>query len=232
MSIAVAETTPLFVAGEPSAQRALIVIQEAFGVNDHIREVCERFATQGYYVVAPLLYHRSGSPEIAYDDFPEAMTHMGQLNAADIETDLRASSQFLVAAGYPASSTGIIGYCMGGTVTCYAATLGIVGAAAPYYGSGLSVGRFGLPAQIESAPRIACPVIGFYGDLDAGIPIDQVEALREALHDSAQPTEVVRYPEAQHGFHCDGRPNNFNEAAASDAYGRTLAFFDTHLETA
>ena len=232
MSVIVQDTTPLFVAGEPSAPRALIVIQEAFGVNDHIREVCERFATEGYYVVAPLLYHRSGSPEIAYDDFPEAMTHMGQLNKADIETDLRASSQFLVAAGYRASSTGIVGYCMGGTVTLYTATLGIVGSAAPYYGSGIAVGRFGLPAQIESAPRVLCPVMGFYGDLDTGIPSDQVEALREALRESSQPTEVVRYPEAQHGFHCDGRPNNFNEAAATDAYRRTLAFFDTHLETA
>jgi carboxymethylenebutenolidase len=231
VSVATTDTTPLFITGDPEAPRALLVIQEAFGVNNHIREVCERFATQGYYVIAPLLYHRSGSPEIAYDDFSEAMTHMGQLNAADIETELRACSQFLLAAGHPPSSTGIVGYCMGGTVTLFAATLGIVGAAAPYYGGGLVVERFGLPSQIDSAPTITCPVIGFYGDLDTGIPIDQVEAFRLALQQSSQPTDVVRYPEAQHGFHCDGRPHNFNESAATDAYHRTLAFFNNHLET-
>ncbi len=225
------DTTPLFCAGSRSAPRALIVVQEAFGVNDHIREVCERFATQGYYVVAPLLFHRSGSPEVAYDDFAEAMTHLGQLQAADIEHDLRSATAFLAQAGYTPAMTGIVGYCMGGTVAFFASTLGIVGAAAPYYGSGLEVGRFGFPGQISMAPTITCPVLAFYGDLDTGIPIEQVEELRLTLDATSFATEVVRYPDAHHGFHCDGRPDKFNEADARDAYQRTLTFFADHLET-
>ena len=224
-----ANTTPLYVAGNASAPRALIVIQEAFGVNDHIRDVANRFATQGYYVVAPELFHRTGSPQIPYDNFDAAREHMTGLNRADIETDLRNAAAYLNEQGFAPASIGIVGYCMGGTVTFFAATLGIVGAAAAYYGSGLRAGRFGFDGQIAMAPSITCPVIGFYGDLDASIPVDEVEELRTALAATAQPTEVVRYAEAHHGFHCEGRPAVYGAAAAADAYQRTLVFFTEHL---
>ena len=224
-----ANTTPLYVAGNASAPRALIVIQEAFGVNDHIRDVANRFATQGYYVVAPELFHRTGSPQIAYDNFDAARERMTGLNRADIETDLRNAAAYLNEQGFAPASIGIVGYCMGGTVTFFTATLGIVGAASAYYGSGLRAGRFGFDGQIAMAPSITCPVIGFYGDLDASIPVDEVEELRTALAATAQPTEVVRYAEAHHGFHCDGRPAVYGAAAAADAYQRTLVFFTEHL---
>jgi len=224
-----ANTTPLYASGDTSAPRALIVIQEAFGVNGHIRDVADRFASQGYYVVAPELFHRTGSPEVAYDNFDAAREHMGALNRADIETDLRNAASYLNDQGYPTSSIGIVGYCMGGTVTFFAATLGIVGAAAAYYGSGLRAGRFGFDGQIAMAPAITCPVMGFYGDLDASIPVDEVEELRAALAATAQVTEVVRYADAHHGFHCDGRPAVYGADAAADAYQRTLAFFAEQL---
>jgi carboxymethylenebutenolidase len=230
MTTALAEQTPLYVVGSTNAPRALIVIQEAFGVNDHIRSVADRFADQGYLVVAPELYHRTRSPQVAYDDFPTAREHMEALNKADIETDLRAAASYLNNQGYPTSSIGIVGYCMGGTVTFFAATLGIVGAAAAYYGSGLRAGRFGFDGQIAMAPHITAPVIGFYGDLDASIPVEEVEELRAALAETSQATEVVRYADAHHGFHCDGRPAVYGADAAADAYERTLAFFATHLE--
>ncbi len=224
-----ANTTPLYVSGDTSAPRALIVIQEAFGVNGHIRDVADRFAGQGYYVVAPELFHRTGSPEVAYDNFDAAREHMGALNKDDIETDLRNAAAYLNEQGYPTSSIGIVGYCMGGTVTFFAATLGIVGAAAAYYGSGLRAGRFGFDGQIAMAPSITCPVIGFYGDLDASIPVEEVEELRTALAATNQPTDVVRYADAHHGFHCDGRPAVYGAEAAADAYQRTLTFFAEHL---
>jgi len=224
-----ANTTPLYVSGDISAPRALIVIQEAFGVNGHIRDVADRFAGQGYYVVAPELFHRTGSPEVAYDNFDAAREHMGALNKDDIETDLRNAAAYLNEQGYPTSSIGIVGYCMGGTVTFFAATLGIVGAAAAYYGSGLRAGRFGFDGQIAMAPLIICPVIGFYGDLDASIPVEEVEELRTALAATNQPTDVVRYADAHHGFHCDGRPAVYGAEAAADAYQRTLTFFAEHL---
>jgi carboxymethylenebutenolidase len=223
--------TPVQIAGEPSAPRAIIVVQEAFGVNDHIREVAERFAAQGYYAVAPEFFHRSGSPEVAYDDFPAAMAPMGELNKDGLTDDLLGTSAFLVEAGYPSSATAVVGYCMGGTVAFYASTLGIVGAAASFYGGGVETGRFGLPSLLDLANEIQSPWIGLYGDLDKGIPVEHVEALRRAVAATSYPTEVHRYADAEHGFSCDARVAVYNEAAAKDATSKTLRFFAEHLTT-
>ena len=187
---------PLAVAGDPTGPRAVIVIQEAFGVNDHIREVTDRFASQGYYAVAPELFHRVGSPEVPYDDFPAAMAAMATLGEAGIGADLDAAVAHLAEEGFERRSIAI----------------------------------FGFPPLLELAPQLACDWIGLYGDLDKGIPVEQVEALRAAVSSSGHVTEVVRYADADHGFHCDGRPGVFNAAAAADAHQRTLAFFRAHLE--
>lgn len=223
--------TPIHVAGSPTSRRAVIVLQEAFGVNDHIRDVTERFGAHGFYAVAPELFHRAGSPELAYDQFPDAMAALGTLSAAGLTADLEASASYLVARGYPTASIGVVGYCMGGSVAFYAATLGIVGAAASFYGGGVATGRFGLSSLLELAPHLTCAWLGLYGDLDKGIPVEQVENLREATSANAQSTEIVRYADAEHGFHCDGRPAVFNAVAAADAAARTYAFFDEHLVT-
>ncbi len=222
-------TTPVQIAGEPDARRAIIVVQEAFGVNDHIRDVAERFAALGYYAVAPEFFHRSGSPEVPYDDFAAAMAPMGELNKEGITEDLLATSAFLEEAGYHASATGIVGYCMGGTVAFYAGTLGIVGASATYYGGGVETGRFGFAPLLELASELKSPWIGHYGDLDKGIPPEQVEALRQATSAVSLPTEIYRYADAEHGFSCDGRVQVYNDAATKVALERTLRFFDEHL---
>ncbi len=226
-----AKGTPLQIAGEPTSPRALIVLQEAFGVNDHIRDVTERFAGAGYYAVAPELFHRTGSQEVAYDNFPEAMTAMAELNKEGLTEDLLQTSQFLQGAGFPVASTAIVGFCMGGSVSFYAGTLGIVGAAASFYGGGVATGRFGLPSLLELAPELTSAWIGLYGDLDKGIPVDQVEELRAAVAATGRVYELFRFPDADHGFHCDGRPAVYNAAAASDAYQRTLDFFASNLTT-
>lgn len=223
------QDVPLDVAGDAKAPRAVIVVQEAFGVNDHIRDVTDRFAAAGYYAVAPELFHRVGSPEVDYDNFPEAMAAMADLNAPGIEHDLRAAAGFLGDAGFGPSSIAVVGYCMGGTVSFVTATLGVVGAAASFYGGGIEAGRFGFAPLLELAPTLRAPWIGLYGDRDKGIPVEQVEALRLAASRASVDTEIVRYADAEHGFHCDGRPAVFNASDASDAHARTLAFFDAHL---
>jgi carboxymethylenebutenolidase len=220
---------PIYASGKTDAPRAVIVIQEAFGVNDHIRDVADRFADEGYLAVAPQLFHRDGSPEVAYDDFASAMPLMANLNKQGITNDLNATTDFLATLGFSAPSIAVVGFCMGGTVAFYAATLGTVGAAASFYGGGLEKGRFGFPPLIELASDLQCPWLGLYGDLDTSIPVEQVEALRAVTDAVPYPTEIVRYPEGQHGFHCDMRPNNYNEEAATDAYARTLAFFAAQL---
>lgn len=223
------DAVPVQVAGDPNAPRALIVLQEAFGVNDHIRSLVEMFAREGYYAVAPELFHRTGSPEVPYDDFPSAMASLTALSYEGLYEDLVATSEFLREAGFPCASTGIVGYCMGGCVAFFAATLGIVGAAASYYGGGVATGRFGLESLLDLAPSLQCPWTGFYGDLDKGIPVDQVEALRNATNATGVATDIVRYENADHGFNCDGRPAVFNEAASKDATTRTLSFFASTL---
>lgn len=220
---------PVYVAGNTDAPRAVIVIQEAFGVNSHIRSVADRFAEAGFFAIAPHLFHRDGSPEIAYDDFPSAMKYMANLNKDGLTSDLKATTDFLATLGYAAANIGIVGYCMGGTVTFYAATTGTVGAAASFYGGGVETSRFGLPSLIELAPSLRCPWLGLYGDLDAGIPVEQVERLRTATAASGQSTDIIRYADGDHGFHCDGRIQVYNEAAATDAHQRTLDFFRATL---
>lgn len=222
-------TVPFAIAGDASSARALIVIQEAFGVNDHIRDVVEGFAAQGYFVIAPELFHRVGSPEVPYDNFPEAMTAMATLNASDITSDLQVSASFLEEAGFQAPSVGIVGFCMGGTVSFYAGTLGIAAVAVSFYGGGIESGRFGLPSLLDLAPHLQCDWLGLYGDLDKGIPVEQVEALRVATAATPFDTEIVRYSDAEHGFSCDARPGVFHAAAAADARQRTLDFFAEHL---
>ena len=217
------------VAGDPNTPRALIVLQEAFGVNDHIRSLVEMFARESYYAVAPELFHRTGSPEVPYDDFPSAMTSLSTLSYEGLYEDLVATSEFLREAGFPCASIGVVGYCMGGSVAFFAATLGIVGAAASYYGGGVATGRFGLESLLDLAPSLQCPWTGFYGDLDKGIPVDQVEALRKATNATGVATDIIRYENADHGFNCDGRPAVFNEAASKDATSRTLSFFASTL---
>jgi carboxymethylenebutenolidase len=118
---------------------------------------------------------------------------------------------------------------MGGTVSFFAATLGTIGAAASFYGGGVATGRFGLPPLIELAADLQSPWLGLYGDLDQGIPVDQVEALRAATKSTSVDTAIVRYADGKHGFHCDARPDAYNEVAAADAYARALAFFAEHL---
>ena len=97
-----------------------------------------------------------------------------------------------------------------------------------FYGGGVSQGRFGFPAMVEVASMIRCPWLGLFGDLDTGIPVDDVEALRAAAATAGQPTEVVRYAEAEHGFNCDRRAS-YHEPSATDAWSRTLAWFDRYL---
>jgi len=212
--------------GEPRG--AVVVIQEAFGVTGHIEDVARRLAGAGWLAVAPALFHRQGSPVLGYDDFDQVMPLMGQLSAGGIATDLGATFDHLEATGFAPHRTGIVGFCMGGTVSFYAGTLRPIGAAVTFYGGGVAQGRFGLPPLIELAPSLRVPWLGLYGDLDQGIPVADVEALRDAAARAPVETEVVRYGDAEHGFNCDDRPA-FNPTAAKHAWHRTLDWFDRHL---
>jgi carboxymethylenebutenolidase len=223
------ETTPIYEAAEHGVPKgAVVVVQEAFGVNDHIKDIAERFAAEGYRAVAPHFFHRSGDPQIPYEDFDKAVEHMAQLTEEGIVEDLNAAYDHLHNDGFEDDRIAIVGFCMGGTVAFLEAYQRSLGAAVTFYGGGIAEGRFGAPALKDIGDDLKTPWLGLYGAEDKGIPVEQVEMLREAVGSAPVETEIVIYPDAGHGFHCDARAS-YHEPSARDAWSRTLAWLDEHL---
>ncbi|MGH9078264.1 MAG: dienelactone hydrolase family protein [Acidimicrobiales bacterium] len=219
-------------AGQPPGQArgGVVVVQEAFGVTAHIESVCRRLAAAGWTAVAPALFHRQGAPVLRYDDYASVSPLMAGLEADGIRADIGAALDHLESCGFGPGRSAIVGFCMGGTIAFHTAVDRPLGAAASFYGGGLAEGRFGFPPQLERAKSLRTPMLGLYGDRDRSIPPDQVEALRQALAGARVPAQLVRYPDAEHGFNCDHRPEVYNPQAAGDAWGRTLDWFAAHVE--
>jgi carboxymethylenebutenolidase len=219
-----------FMVAEPDApaRGGVVVVQEAFGLTPHIGRVCERLAADGWLAVAPALFHRTGSPVLDYGDIKRIGPHFAKLTPDGLRTDLEATLAVLGDAGVPEASRGMVGFCMGGSVALWAATTFDLGASVTYYGGGLSKPRFGFPPLLEVAGDLRCPWQGHFGDRDQGIPVADVEALRDAVGTAAVEAEVHRYPDAGHGFNCDDR-DVFHAPSAELAWSRTLAWFDRHL---
>lgn len=230
VEIAVADTTMKLYDVEPEGptRGAMVVLQEAFGVNDHIQDICRRFAAEGYRTVAPHLFHRTGDPVLDYEDMQSVVGQIMKLRAVDISADVDATLDYLAAAGFAAGQTGIIGFCMGGSISFLEATRTRYAASVSFYGGGISEGRFGIPPLVDLAAGLLCPWIGFFGDQDETIRVDHVEALRAAVANASVQTEIVRYADADHGFHCDAR-YSYHEASSKDAWARTLAWFDANM---
>jgi len=222
-------STPVYEAAEQGVPKgAVVVVQEAFGVNDHIKDVAERFAAEGYRAIAPHFFHREGDPVIGYDDIETAKKYIAKLTEEGIAEDLDTAYSHLRDDGFDDARIAVVGFCMGGTVAFIEAATRTLGAAVTFYGGGIAQGRFGSPSLLKLAPELKTPWLGCYGDKDHGIPVEQVERLREAVEGVAVDTEIVRYPEAGHGFHCDAR-SAYHEPSARDAWSRTLAWLDGHL---
>jgi carboxymethylenebutenolidase len=218
------------VAPDGKARGGVVVIQEAFGVNEHIEDVTGRFAAVGYHAVAPDLYHRQGGPTFDYGKFDKIMEVMAQLSDETILADLDGALDRLHERGFADANIGAVGFCMGGRASFLLAVNRAVGAAVGFYGGGIVTGRAPqFPALIGGVANLRTPWLGLFGDNDGSIPVDDVERLRQELADHAPvDTEVVRYADAEHGFHCDRRPS-YNEAAAKDGWARTLAWFEAHM---
>ena len=208
----------------------VIVVQEAFGLNDHIQDVTRRFAAAGHLAVAPALFHRAGGGTAPYDDFSQVLPLFAGLDDDGILADVDAAIAELGAAGIPPERIGIVGFCLGGRVTFLVALERALGAAVGFYGGGIVTARFPqFPALVDRVGQLQTPWLGLFGDLDSSIPVADVEELDRRLRtESPVSTEVVRYPEADHGFHCDARPS-YDAAASADAWARTLAWFAARL---
>lgn len=212
---------PAYVAQpEGAARGGVVVVQEIFGVNAHIRSVADGYAAQGYLAVAPSTFHRV-KPGVDIGYGPDEMAAGMALKAAvealpapGVMQDLQAA----IAHASQAGKVGIVGYCWGGLLTWRAAcTLAGLAAAVPYYGGGMTT-----PDEAARAPRV--PVMAHFGDQDRWITLESVEAFRRAHPE----VEVHIYP-ANHGFNCDQRAS-YDEPSARLARERTLAFLAKHLQ--
>jgi carboxymethylenebutenolidase len=211
------------------ARGAVVVLQEAFGVNDHIQDIARRFADAGYVSVAPHLFHRSGDPTLGYEDMTEVIPYIMQLVVNELEADLEATFEYLAGLGFEGRRVATVGFCMGGSIVFLTASYWELGAAVSFYGGGITQGRFQMPPLIDMGPTLQTPWLGLFGDLDESIPIAEVEGLRSATARAGVDTEIVRYPDANHGFHCDAR-DSYHESSAKDGWQRTLDWLDQHLQ--
>jgi carboxymethylenebutenolidase len=208
---------------------AVVVIAEAFGVNPHIEDVTRRTGAAGYYAVAPDVFHRAGGGHAPYDDFSKVIGLFDGVTDDGILRDVDATLAHLEEQGFAADRTAIVGFCFGGRVTFLVAARRGIGAGVGFYGGGIaSKGVLPFEPLIDEAATLRTPWLGLFGDRDGSIPVGDVERLRDALQSAPVATEVVRYPEAEHGFHCDARPA-YREEDARDAWARTLAWFEQHL---
>jgi carboxymethylenebutenolidase len=215
---------------EGTPRGAVVVIQEAFGLNGHIEDVTRRFAAAGYHAVAPDLFHRAGGGTAEYGDFETVMKlYEGLTSDAPILVDVNAALDQARAAGFSDTQIGIVGFCFGGRVTFLTALEQQIGAAVGFYGGGIVTGRFPqFPTLVDRASSLQTPWLGLFGDLDGSIPVEDVETLRTALKAASVDTDIVRYADAKHGFNCDVR-EEYNATAAADAWQRTLDWFERHL---
>ncbi len=197
----------------------IVVIQEWWGLVDHIKEVCDRFAFEGFVALAPDLYH--GKTTTSPD---EAGKLMMALNIDEAEKELRGAVEYLL--GQPGNTTskvGVIGFCMGGALSLYAASKNDqVGACAVFYG--------GHPKVKPDLEKLQAPVLGIFGERDKSVTPEVARELERRLKQLGKSVEIHIYRDADHAFFNDKRPSVYNEEAAADAWCRTLDFFREHLK--
>jgi carboxymethylenebutenolidase len=196
----------------------VVVIQEWWGLVDHIKDVCDRFADEGFVALAPDLYHGKAakSPD-------EAGKLMMAMRIDEAERDLGAAVQYLLTLdSTTGKKIGVVGFCMGGALALYTATKNqSIGACVVFYG--------GHPKVKPDLPNLNAPVLGLYGEKDHSVTPDLVHELERQVKDLGKQIEVKIYAGADHAFFNDARPQVYNAEAATDAWQRTLAFLRRHL---
>lgn len=208
----------------------ILVVQEILGVHEYIRDVCRRLAGEGYLAIAPELFFRQGDPSKIESVGEILRGIVAKVPDAQVMADLDACAGWAADKGGDATRLGITGFCWGGRIAwLYAAHNPALKAAVAWYGR-----LDGVPSEltprhpIDVADALHAPVLGLYGGQDQGIPVDDVEMMREALEKAGKPGEIVVYPEAPHAFHADYRPS-YRKEEAEDGWMRLTAWFEDRL---
>jgi carboxymethylenebutenolidase len=203
----------------------LLVVQEIFGVHEHIRDLCRRFAKSGYLAVAPELYARQGDVS-KITEIKDLMPIVSSVPDAQVMSDLDATAAWAASSGGNRKRVAITGFCWGGRIVwLYAAHGTSLKAGVAWYGR-IDGTRTELQPTfpIDLAGELKAPVLGLYGGLDKGIPLSDVEKMRAALAAAKSKSRIDVYPQAEHGFNADYRPS-YNAAAAKDGWKKALAWF-------
>ncbi|MEL4894626.1 dienelactone hydrolase family protein [Crocosphaera sp. Alani8] len=213
---------------------AVIVVQEIFGVNDHIRDVTRRFAEAGWVAVAPAIYQRL-NPGFETGYTAEAIEigrkYKNQTKADELLSDIRATIDYLYTLPQvKKTGVGTIGFCFGGHVVYLVSVLPEIKATASFYGAGIANWKPGEEgkATVDSTADINGKLYAFFGTEDKSIPQEQVDTIEKALQDNEIPHQVFRYQGADHGFFCDKR-GSYNGEAAEDAWQKVLELFKAEL---
>jgi len=202
---------------------AVILLQEAFGVNGHIRNVAERLYKEGYAVIAPELFHRTGKRvEVAYDDFPSAAPHFKAITNEGLTADVKACYDWLQQQPFVVKDKiGSIGFCLGGRVSFLANTVLPLAAGVSYYGGGVD----GLAGE---APKLSGTHLFYWGGQDQHIKQANIDTIIGAVKEAGKEYTNVVISYADHGFNCDER-SSYHPLAAKEAWAHTLAFLDNRL---
>lgn len=203
--------------------RGLLVFQEAFGVNDHIREVTERWAAHGFVAIAPEIYHRAGPGiDVKYDEFPRVMPLMQALKTEELILDIEAAGAWLRdAAAVPGDRLASIGYCMGGRLSFLANTVLPLTAAVSYYGGNI-------PSLLDRVDRLSAPMLFFWGEKDTHIPLPQIRQTLDALTAAGKTFANLSFSDAGHAFFCDVR-SSYHAESAQQSWEWALSFLHRHL---
>ena len=205
-----------------------LVVQEIFGVHEHLKDICRRFAKAGYLAIAPEMYARQGN--VANLPMNQIMPIVSKVPDEQVMSDLDSAVAWAKKNGGNTARLGITGFCWGGRIVwLYAAHNPNLKAGVAWYGRLVPpppdrANPLQPKHPIELVKDLKAPVLGLYGGKDGGIPTETVEQMRKALKDAGKPSEIILYPDAQHGFHADYRPS-YNKEDAQDGWAKLLAWF-------
>jgi carboxymethylenebutenolidase len=208
----------------------ILVVQEIFGVHEHIRDVCRRLAKEGYMAIAAELYARQGNVADMTNIQDIISKVVSKVPDAQVMSDLDATVAYAKASGRgDTTKLGVTGFCWGGRITwLYCAHSAAVKAGVAWYGKLVGETSAMTPRHpADVAPDLKSPVLGLYGGADQGIPADTIERMRAACKAAGKTCEIVVYPDTPHAFNADYRPS-YRPGAAKDGWARMLAWFRTH----